>query len=1539
MGASYFKTIGLQKQLEEKAKQISQQKTEATTVLEKLDGLIKKANSINFDLRDIADKYKELKTKYDKGEYKETIDGCNELMQLIEVRYKEGYEHISSVINDLTNQYKDIGILKVDKKDAETLWNNGLWYEATVAISEIHNRIISEIKSSVQNIVDQIKGAISEKNESDVVRPNQLIDKIEAYLNEDRISNAIEVLDELYNFAYRDELNQIKNYKDNINNLISIKKEMGDTDGVYELADFSSGKYATPTILLKELYDTYDIIQKEIYSYVKRRLDDLNSKYEMAVHDGIDCELAAMSIKKANQMLLNNDFIGISPQLKTGFKDVRDQVTKRFAIEMEKLKPDMITAKKIGINLDEIIKILEEGRTLLQKEEFSSALEKVNIVRVRLREMLSKVKNIKEQLDEVEGVVSSLKSLGIGIMDTVQLLDESVKAINQANLVLAESLLKKTKDIAWSKAEEKIVSVMEDAQNIEKDAKQLGANTDLITEQIHDLTVLIKEKNIRKAILVARGLKIESKEVLKRYISSLIAEVENSITKNGEHIKSEWMESIQKSKAAFEKGDYSKAVDIVKILKKELEDMYKTRDKDFIEYLAEMIAYTKSINMDTSFFDNSLKQVKEMYARGMYINAHDNGVDLKSKIHKGISRYIGKEFTIAKLAVIEAKKVGVDVSKFKRDLESVQQITEKGDYKNAINVINSVKEEATAARDYNQKAIAEISKAANIISEVKTYGINVQAYIAKLYEAKDYFDKNTYEQSIKVANEIYDECIKSLKEYKVTSKMNGLEEKIREISRYGFDEGHIVAIMNEAHKLIENNDYTGALSTIEWGEQEATQLIKDGFELKISALEKEITNAKNLGIYIGDIEDNVKNARIAMDSGLYSRVMEIIIADENRLRETITEFEMATNELKKAREIINSAEAIRVDVNAAKTTILKINELIRNHMYAEAIQNAEFTIDIVKKQAISYVNTVIVSMNNTIMKAKTTGRNTMLSENLQSRAIASLNKGDYMEAFNYAMRCEGELEKVELQYTTASSSVAMSDAKVTELEKNGFVLKDARALIDKAKVTLMKGDYVSALDYAIQVGDNLNFVIEIAKQAAVMFQNVRERISYVYKIGADVTDITAIFNKAKTAMDKGEYQEVIDVCREATESMTVSINKFIASIEENINDMLAITDKLGVDYSPAKQLYIEAKSSVTTQDFEKVVETLNIAKERLEVILKDRFNTEMQKLRDKSNRLKNEGIEVEEIENEISKISDMIEENKFHELIDLTKSLEYRIDKAEEETIKSNLNMFEKAIIFTENTGVDTTEFMEFLMQYKSNNTARSFDGLLPMIKSSMNKLNETIRDIVKDKLNEFKSDMEMAKMKGIPVADTEKSYALAKTLMDENKVVESYDEISNGFNIITNAYNLKNQIMMLSMLAEETINKARSDNRDVSVAIDMMEKAAKLSSTNYEEAVEILNNISTYIKDNPGPAEVHGNTDKMTESASVVAPPQYTVKTSDGNGQCFYCKGKLKAGMKTTVCNACNTVYHETCANRIHTCIVCSGSISPVNENKNDKK
>ena len=356
------------------------------------------------------------------------------------------------------------------------------------------------------------------------------------------------------------------------------------------------------------------------------------------------------------------------------------------------------------------------------------------------------------------------------------------------------------------------------------------------------------------------------------------------------------------------------------------------------------------------------------------------------------------------------------------------------------------------------------------------------------------------------------------------------------------------------------------------------------------------------------------------------------------------------------------------------------------------------------------------------------GVNVLASEKLMAKAQDAFNARDYKTALSEAMKSEGELEKVGLQQEMAEKAIITAETKMSEAQKTGIFSKKAKNLVTQARDEMKKGNYVRALEQAIQSGDELHMVAEDYSETIEAINALSSQIDIAKKISANVSIAEKLLADATNAKNDYDYKTASEIAKEGALEARRLCHSQLSSMLTNAYKLTDMAGQYGIDVSSYSSLLAEAKTFMDTGKFvvsnEKITQTLADVKGKLKLFFDDNY---MQSERAMAH-AKEVGAEITTSQELLIKAKKAYEENKFKDAMTFLEKSKNAIDLKkgfEREFIELTYEA-EKVISNSKKFGINVKEAQN-LFELARTQKESDYQQALSTIKKSI----ETVKNAV----------------------------------------------------------------------------------------------------------------------------------------------------------------------------------------------------------------
>jgi tetratricopeptide (TPR) repeat protein len=348
-------------------------------------------------------------------------------------------------------------------------------------------------------------------------------------------------------------------------------------------------------------------------------------------------------------------------------------------------------------------------------------------------------------------------------------------------------------------------------------------------------------------------------------------------------------------------------------------------------------------------------------------------------------------------------------------------------------------------------------------------------------------------------------------------------------------------------------------------------------------------------------------------------------------------------------ERINEAEGYHGDASAAKAYLNQAVKFFKLGDFEKAIEFGQKSVEEAEIAEMRLLTRVISDVHGMIASSKKEGVNTSLSENLLTRAKQALDEKKYKDALNFAMKSESELERVGLQQEMASTTVTVTETKIQKMKEEGFTCTDAEDLVKKAKESYEGGDYIQALEIAIQASDTLNRASEAFIQIKENYTLMKSAVDILEKCRIDVGNLRAESDVVSKNFKEGAYAQVKDAVSEILSKAKSIAEERSKDISSYCSWFIDFAGTLGVDTSEVKRFFDEGLTYFERKIVDKGMDSMMSIFLFLEPSVKDALGLAITELSTKLGSLKARGVTDADTESLFNKAKDSVDTGKYKE--------------------------------------------------------------------------------------------------------------------------------------------------------------------------------------------------------------------------------------------------------------------------------------------------
>ena len=586
--------------------------------------------------------------------------------------------------------------------------------------------------------------------------------------------------------------------------------------------------------------------------------------------------------------------------------------------EIQKMEKEKWDLKDIGINVEDIDRLLSSAKENIRERDFKSSAEFLGKVRPLFQEArTTSAEKLAEQLmSGTEKIIKDMNASGIDVQTGMERLAEARIMAEQWKFVKSCQIVLSLKDeFKKIEADHFMKNFPADRGEIDEmieEGRKLGVNTAVIEEQMTTVQSYYDRKRYKDAYSIMQRAKGLIQELFRKELAGSIKAELAYVNANMEEAQKLGINvggEIEKLKAVNElekEGRYWLVSQGLKTLVASLNDKIiaglKERNARRIEEARkELIVFRKEAGRDFGDLKKLLDDAERLQREDDH-DALDETLETFHNIKKRFERNVFTKMLTEKTdklreEIMLIKGLGMDVRSAEKAMLSIRESISKSEFEKARESISHVMGFLKTVRTITAKKIAkrEVENTLKLYGLLSKTGMALEDEKAMLDDVMKAVNKAEYIECIRLTTRLKDVLLTTREQYfkkKTSTYLSEDREKLEKAREIGVDTKGIEEMMKKAWELLENGKNRDAMVLALDARDRLKEIVVSEssflFEEKISYLELAMDEAKDRGL-------NINAEKKAL-----GKIMSI--KEDERSQETLNEIDRLKASLKKRTE-------------------------------------------------------------------------------------------------------------------------------------------------------------------------------------------------------------------------------------------------------------------------------------------------------------------------------------------------------------------------------------------------------------------------------------------------------------------------------------------------------------------------------------------------------------------------------------------------------------------------------------------------------------
>ena len=1227
MAGKYLKARKLAKEMEEKAKKTAEKKKEVEKGLEEAVNLLEMSEDIGTDVSGVEEIIDQGRDLLEEKEFDEAFEKVEEAVE--ELR-KANASMVDELIGSVQNIHDMIGdeakyeesLKKIE--NTKELKSEDDYNEALNTAKEALDLAQLELQGSLTDEFSNIESMIItvESREGDTEEVEKLVSEAKSSMDEDDFEKSYELVKEAKEKLSNELEEFIDDNLESLENQVQLIRNSGEETG--DVEDMMSkikthSKNEEYDKALETINNVKDKLNEGMEEVVANKIDELADEINDTQDLGANIQELERKLSTIKDLQSEGQYSDAYEELENAFDEIEEAKFNIVLKTIAESRDNFIKAKEIGTDISEPMQMLNKARDSLKEGDHWGALEFAEEGRKKVKELVGEHEEIERSIKEYKEKLNELEKIGIDLEEAEERVGSAEEALADKDYDSAHQRLDDLDDYIGKVGYEKVMELVEELEMNILIAEEIGFEMDEYTEKLENAIANTKSGEYAEAGKIALEHTNDLQEMIDEELHNKLDNVRGIIEKiRGETTDEEDIADIEKVESVIAEGEedlegghYKDAFEEFTKASEELKNWHVGEAEENITKATELIELIEDLEVeeiDIEDYKGKLEEAEMSLSSDEFSEAVSKANNIIKELNKKLRITAEDHFADAKMEVVKAKKAGVEIDKLRKKLIECKKKTRKEEYVDAIKISLKVESRAKKVREKRQSAYNLISNLSSDLTQKTKEGLikNIKPAKEILLKAKDSFQSRDYTQAETLAEQARDKIKELEGQGRYKKDIKNIEKIISKADNLGVETEDFKNRLDEASDAAKDGDFKRSKEILDGTREDLHEDMREHVRPKLSKAKNILNSAKEIGIDVSEPEELWDEAQTLLEDGKYKDAIENINECQRKIDDIRNKSKKAAKEVKRAKDRIEEAKDLHADVDKSQEIVNNALESLKEDRYEKAIKEAQSALQNIEEAEKQRVDKILSNFKRKISEAKKEGVNTALADNLMKRAEKAMGNGKYKESINLGMQSEGELERIELQQDIAKRSISTTNKKLKDAKERGIKVKEPENLLDQAKKAYKGGFYVKAFDNAVKSGDKLNQYVKTYDETDEILNFVEKVVDNAEKLGIDVDDIQNDLKDVKRTFENGRYEKAYSGATRLEKSLSDLERSISEKVEDLENKVDSIADR-GGDVEEAQDKLKKAKATFNVGGLLEAFELISEVREDIGEEDRDKF--------------------------------------------------------------------------------------------------------------------------------------------------------------------------------------------------------------------------------------------------------------------------------------------------------------------------------------------
>ena len=1205
-------------------------------------------------------------------------------------------------------------------------------------------------------------------------------------------------------------------------------------------------------------------------------LDSLKVALNSTREYGVDPTAAQQAVEEAAARLATAPPLEITPLLAEARRSAEEPIVAVVAGLLDEVRPRIAETRRLGRDPTEVFAAMNRAREALRLKIYSEALAASQEAVDRVAQLTEDLDTVRDELAAVDEMLDRLRRVQFSTEPFDTQVQRARTMLERSDARGARQLLQETVLAIGREALQFFLQRWAALDGVREYARERGFLPPDTDAMMTEVRAQLDAGNLAEGVERLAKVEVGLRTAAEPYVARRIEEMERGFSDiPDEALAAPTRRLLADADVTLRvKRDLVGSIESLRRAERDFASVFAAHASSLVEELEVEGRVLESMGGAGDEIQRQIDEVQQIFNMGDFVQASRASQEIRKRAHQQQLLRSEEAVSHAKLALVELETMGLDLAKFRGQLEAAQSAARALRFAEAYKIATQLEEGAQRTWTGAQEIVEALNRAQETLGRLRETGSDPTPFYEPLRDARVAFQALDFDTARglldTVARRLADEEARN----ETSRLLAELERLVEDGRRLGIPmesfAARVAAMRTEQTTAPPEATRTQARAV----HAEAVAIVRPVLEENLRGLERDLDIARGAGVDVDRILAPLAEARRRIALPVPAGAAALLDEARAEFVDTRGFVEHAERVAKRAREALAQAELLHVEVPSLRSAMERLENGLAQRQYARVVELGGPLERELLQATYQHVSKTLASFQAMLTRLRREGGDTTVAENLLHQARMALDEGKAVEALQLAGRSESELERADLQRRVAEGSVLSAERALHRAQSEGVIAPIAQDQVAAAKSAFQERNYPSVLEHALSASDALGIVRENHRRSKDALAAADRQLAEATGLGADVAEAAEHLGEARKLAEAGQYPESIRAAREATEVARWAIERLFAG---PLGELRRVVDQgrrehLTTELDPVEAIVAEGEAALRAREWNHVREAVDraeIASRRaFEAVVDARWREVEADAQHAGAVSPAEAARREEVR---TRLGGLRERRDFPGALELVRSELELMRRRRRERVEMQIAELKAQLWVGERLGLDTTPVMQTFSEARSATDAGKLEEASRLLAGALPALENAVREPVARRLKDVQTELNFAH-EGLHVSVG----PLAERLR-EVEVLERDGhalDAARGLLTVEEELNLRKslhrELMNLHYLIDAALVRAQQARVDTAPARQLLSESIRLRDSDYSAALEKAREALRLLQGETAPPPAGG---AGTTAASAPAP------------------------------------------------------------------